>query len=153
MVTCLTRIAEGYSSPLNHPGVIPMFNNPWGCHWAAQATLIPSRPLEHRRAQIFPKTTENTNIWETRPRFTSWRGCIAQGWFAGLAPAHGVHGHHTELVIHIRGQGQQGRGVIPWHSAELLPPPRLPAVLFKLYNWFWAGKETKKQRKKDKKTT
>lgn len=79
--------------------------------------------------------------------FTSWRCCIAQRWFAGLAPSHSIHRHHPKLVIHIGGQGQKGCGVIPWHSSELLPPPRLQSALFKLYNRLWGEKETKDKAK------
>lgn len=77
--------------------------------------------------------------------FTSRRCRIAQRWFTGLAPSNSVHRHNTELVIGVWGQGQEGGGGVPWGSGQLLPPPRLPPALFKLYNRLWRREETKQR--------
>lgn len=69
----------------------------------------------------------------TEPQ-TCRRGFVSLRGLAGGTPPYGVNARHAEAVVDVAVELQHGRVVVPGHSEQLLPVPRLPLALLVLDN-------------------
>lgn len=65
---------------------------------------------------------------------TCWWGFVSLCGLAGRTPPHSIDTRHTEAIVNVTMELQDGRVVVPRYSEQLLPVSRLPLAFLILDN-------------------